>query len=92
MCRPYGYQFFVFADGIFAGTLSPVVMDSRTDGAASAVRLESPDRITADFLRYTATDPLCCASRISTAAYRVNRFALGPVVTMFNVRTGPPTE
>ncbi|PYM44502.1 MAG: LppP/LprE family lipoprotein, partial [Candidatus Rokuibacteriota bacterium] len=33
MCRPLSYQAFVFVKGRFAGTLSPVPMDSREDGA-----------------------------------------------------------
>ena len=33
MCRPRMYQAFVFVRGVFAGTLSPKPMDSRTDGA-----------------------------------------------------------
>lgn len=92
MCRPFGYQIFVFADGVFAGTLSPAPMDSRFDGAVVPVRLESPDRITADFLRYVDADPLCCPSRISKATFVVNHNALGPVVTLSSVRTGPPTD
>ena len=31
MCRPLGYQSFVFVDGVFAGTVSPEPMNSRTD-------------------------------------------------------------
>src|SRR5215207_4666872 len=33
MCRPAQYQTFVFVSGTFAGTLSPILMDSRVDGA-----------------------------------------------------------
>lgn len=36
MCRPRQYQDFVFVGGVFAGTLSPQPMDSRTDGALRA--------------------------------------------------------
>src|SRR5262249_13967265 len=32
MCRPLQYQDFAFVNGVFAGTLSPHPMDSRTDG------------------------------------------------------------
>ena len=35
MCRPLGYNVFVFVDGQFAGTISPDVMDSRTDGSGA---------------------------------------------------------
>ena len=33
MCRPLGFQAFVFVDGKLAGTLSPMPMNSRDDGA-----------------------------------------------------------
>ena len=39
MCRPQQYQEFVFVRGVFAGTLSPQLMASRTDGALSRVYL-----------------------------------------------------
>jgi len=45
MCRPLGYQFFVFSGGRFAGTLSPHPMDSRTDGAAQIPRLVSASEL-----------------------------------------------
>src|SRR5262249_12416793 len=32
MCRPNQYQDFVFVDGKFAGTLSPILMGARSDG------------------------------------------------------------
>src|SRR5208283_698236 len=34
MCRPFGYQAFVFVQGLFAGTLAPAPMYPRSDGAA----------------------------------------------------------
>jgi hypothetical protein len=40
MCRPRQYQDFVFVRGVFAGTLSPQPMDSRTDGALSQVSFQ----------------------------------------------------
>ena len=39
MCRPLGYQFFLFVGDDFAGTLSPAPMDSRTDGGLSDLQL-----------------------------------------------------
>ncbi len=69
MCRPLSFQAFVYSEGRYAGTLSPVAMDSRADGALSNVNLTSPTRITAEFVRYTESDPLCCPSRISTVVY-----------------------
>lgn len=66
MCRPRQYQEFVFVRGMFAGTLSPQAMDSRADGALTRVSLQSSSRLTAEYDRYAATDPLCCPSRTTT--------------------------
>jgi len=73
MCRPLSFQAFVYSEGRYAGTLSPLRMDSRTDGALTNVRLTSPTRITAEFVRYKESDPLCCPSRISTVRYSMGR-------------------
>jgi LppP/LprE lipoprotein len=89
MCRPWSFQVFVFVGDRFAGTLSPALMDARTDGAWQAVRVESRFRLTADFLRYTAADPLCCPSRSSEVAYRIDPAAGGPVVVPTTVETRP---
>ena len=70
MCRPWDYQAFVFVSGRYAGTLSPKLMDSRTDGALTEVRVVSPTEIEVVFLRYVDADPLCCPSRLSTVRYR----------------------
>ncbi len=72
MCRPFGYQFFVFVNGDFAGTIAPDAMNSRFDGAATIVRLEAPGRISAQFSRYTDSAPLCCPSRISFVTYAID--------------------
>ena len=87
MCRPWDYQAFVFAKGAFAGTLSPVLMDSRTDGALSDVRVLSPTSVEATFLRYADADPLCCPSRLSTVRYRVDRRPEGPAAVALTVYT-----
>ena len=89
MCRPWDYQAFVFLKGRFAGTLSPLFMDSRTDGALSEVRLLSPASIEVVFLRYVDTDPLCCPSSLTTVRYRVERRAKGPVVVPISARSKP---
>jgi hypothetical protein len=85
MCRPLGYQVFVFVDGVFAGTLSPVPMHSRADGAL--VRAEPLDdhNIVARYSRYAASDPLCCPSRTSTVTFRIDRAI--PLVTPVTVTT-----
>src|ERR1051325_9169879 len=36
MCRPWGFNAFVFAGGRFAGTLSPQPMNSRADGVLAS--------------------------------------------------------
>ena len=71
MCRPRQYQDFVFARGAFVGTLSPHPMDSRTDGALGNVYLQSGTRLTAEFHRYAATDPLCCPSRMTSVVFDI---------------------
>jgi hypothetical protein len=87
MCRPWDYQAFVFVKGRFAGTLSPVLMDSRTDGALSEVRLLSPTSIEVVFLRYVDADPLCCPSRLTTVRYRVERRGKGRVVVPVSAKS-----
>src|SRR5262245_19612530 len=71
MCRPRQFQDFVFVRGVFAGTLSPQAMDSRTDGALERVFLQSATRLTAEYARYAAADPLCCPSRTTQVAFDV---------------------
>lgn len=71
MCRPLDYQVFVFTDGQFTGTLSPIAMDSRTDGSLVNADLYREGYINASFNRYTPEDPLCCASRSSLLFYKV---------------------
>lgn len=87
MCRPLGYQGFVFSGGKFAGTLAPRPMDSRTDGAAQAPELWSAGALSVTFSRYTGRDPLCCPSRISTVRYRIESGNKGPVATATDVST-----
>jgi hypothetical protein len=80
MCRPLAYQSFVFVDGQFVGTISPDPMNSRTTGAGSVITLDG-DRVTARFLRYAPTDPLCCPSRGAVVVdYHVERGPEGPVL------------
>ena len=73
MCRPMGYQAFVYWDGRYAGTLSPVPMNSRTDGALTRIHLTGPARFSADFARYRESDALCCPSRVDSVAYSLRR-------------------
>jgi hypothetical protein len=71
MCRPLQYQGFVFANGAFAGTLSPAPMDSRTDGALGRVTIQNRTRLIAEYSRYAESDPLCCPSRRSLVTFEI---------------------
>ena len=73
MCRPAGYQAFVYWEGRYAGTLSPVLMDSRADGSLIDIALASETDAVAEFARYTNEDALCCPSRQSTVIYTLKR-------------------
>jgi hypothetical protein len=89
MCRPNLYQDFVFVDGKFAGTISPSLMNARSDGGSRKVSFPARNQILVEFDRYTDKDPLCCPSRISEGTYEVRREAGQPTVTLINVRTRP---
>ena len=80
MCRPIGYQDFVFVDGEFAGTLAPEPMASRTDGASDGAHLWGADTISAQYRRYTPDDALCCPSGSTYVEFTITRGADGPVV------------
>jgi hypothetical protein len=87
MCRPEGFQGFVFVDGRFAGTLAPQPMRARSDGTLSAFRLVSEQSLSADFARYLDQDPLCCPSRTSSVRYRIDTVADEPLVVPLDVST-----
>jgi LppP/LprE lipoprotein len=88
MCRPLGFQVFVFADGQFAGTISPEPMDSRTDGVGRVLNV-GRDNVGAQFQRYTPSDPLCCPSSTFLVEYAVDRG--GPLlVPLSSSRTSSP--
>ena len=87
MCRPTGYNIFVFVGGRFAGTLSPAAMNSRDDASSGAVRILGADSLSAEFARYAAQkDALCCPSSRVTVRYRIDRAGAGPVVVPVEVR------
>ena len=71
MCRPRQYQDFVFVRGVFAGTLSPEPMDSRTDGALRQVFLRGNDQLAAEYVRYTSKDAACCPSSTTIVAFEI---------------------
>jgi hypothetical protein len=90
MCRPNGYQGFVFVNGKFAGTLSPSVMDSRTDGAVSGqmITLRNANDIEAEFARYSDKDALCCPHANSLVIYTIKTVP-SPRVFPVAVKTRP---
>jgi hypothetical protein len=89
MCRPTDYQAFVFMSGVFAGTLSPELMNSRTDGALTQIFVPSSDTIQGAYIRYTPQDPVCCPSAQSITTFKVDQSGASPVVVLQNVSTAP---
>lgn len=87
MCRPTGFNVFVFVAGCFAGTLSPAVMDSRTDGVSGAIRILSADAVNAEYARYEQADALCCPTSRVTVTFQVDRAAPSAVVVPTSIRT-----
>jgi LppP/LprE lipoprotein len=87
MCRPLGYQVFVFVDGQFAGTVSPVPMNSRTDGTMDPFELSRPDELDIAFSRYKASDPLCCASGQTFVSYEIKRVEGRPLLVPSSLHT-----
>ncbi|HEY3062443.1 MAG TPA: LppP/LprE family lipoprotein [Chloroflexota bacterium] len=101
MCRPFEFNVFVFSGGQYAGTLSPVNMNSRTDGSLflagpnQVATIGASGTIAADFIRYADTDPLCCPSRGTThVVYRIDHPSGGPVVVpdALTARAGAPAQ
>jgi hypothetical protein len=86
MCRPMGYQLFVFVGGTFAGTLSPQPMNSRADQSSGALRLLQDGIVSAEFLRFTSKDALCCPSAHVSVRYRIDRQQSPPLVVPTEVR------
>jgi hypothetical protein len=80
MCRPLGYQGFVFVGGKLAGTVSPRPMDSRMDGSSAPIHLASTSRLTVGFNRYTESDALCCPSKRQIVTYKIERTGPRPLL------------
>jgi hypothetical protein len=80
MCRPNQVQGFVFANGQFAGTISPAPMDARSDGSGRVLDVRGPGVVTGQFVRYAAADPLCCPSSVFVVEYVVDRSGNVPVL------------
>ncbi|MGJ5814832.1 LppP/LprE family lipoprotein [Paludibaculum fermentans] len=85
MCRPNATQGFVFFDGSFAGTVSPQVMESRSDGDwgstwTNDAVISSKTEFEIEFARYADGDPFCCPSGLTVVKYRINSVEGAPVV------------
>jgi hypothetical protein len=80
MCRPLGYQAFVFVGGTLAGTVSPTPMDSRTDGSTAPIHLTSTSTLTVGFARYKPTDALCCPWKRQIVTYNIDRTGPRPLL------------
>jgi hypothetical protein len=92
MCRPVGFNAFVFAGGAFAGTVSPLPMGARSDGSLARPPAILPGGVVdASFVRFAPTDPLCCPSRPQTRLlYRINRAAGAGQPVLVPERPGAP--
>lgn len=92
MCRPLQFNVFVFSNAQFAGTLSPVLMNSRSDGGLQETYLIDSSSIMATFSRYKDKDPLCCPSRVSTLEYALISSHAHPLVTPLQATTSPASQ
>lgn len=94
MCRPSGYNTFVFSGSRFMGTLSPENMNSREDGSLITATLWNAKSISAEFNRYTSRDALCCPSQKSTVAFEIsgNKLRASEVNTEKTCTTNAPSE
>jgi len=81
MCRPMDYQYFVFVNGRFAGTVSPFAMGSRSDGSASPPSMSGGGKnLDVSFARYAAADPLCCPSSTTYVSYHIDTSGGAPLL------------
>ena len=85
-CAPAKFTLFVFAGGVFAGTLSPDVMSPKRDGVAANVRITGPDAISAEYARYSRTDPGCCPSSRVRVTFKIERGSAPPVVVPLQLK------
>lgn len=97
MCRPLEFQTLVFVGNRVAGTMSPGPMNSRSDGALTNVRLFSETNLSAEYVRYKESDPLCCPSKVEAVSFVIKpdgaNFLLTPEMktdTGTNTESRPP--
>lgn len=96
MCRPMAFNVFVFSGNTFAGTLSPVAMNSREDGVLQVVggvpgvSAAADGGLSAAFTRYAPSDPACCPSKGDTPVkYRVDQVSGSPVLLASQIGSFP---
>jgi hypothetical protein len=80
MCRPQGYQGFVFVGGRLAGTVSPEPMNTRMDGSTGQIHLTSTSRLIIGFNRYMPDDARCCPSKRQIVTYNIERSGPRPLL------------
>jgi hypothetical protein len=80
MCRPLGFQAFVFVGGKLAGTVAPKPMDSRSDGSSGPIHLNTASNLTVGFARYQPDDALCCPSKRQIVTYTIDRTGPRPLL------------
>jgi LppP/LprE lipoprotein len=85
-CEATVFNLFVFVAGRYAGTVAPVAMTQRQDGAAGAVRLTGAETLTTEFARYTPTDSECCPSSRVRVSYRIDRAGDRPMLVAIDTR------
>jgi hypothetical protein len=67
-------------------------MDSRTDGAGRVFDIRGPvGDVTAQFVRYTPTDALCCPSSVFQVEYHVDRDGDAPLLVPLSSRRINPS-
>lgn len=87
MCRPLGYQAFVFVNGRFAGTVSPIAMNARTDGSFKHIYLMQEDKILVEFDRYGLEDLPGTPSHTSYVTFLIKKTKKGPIIVPDNIVT-----
>jgi hypothetical protein len=80
VCRPLGYQCFVFINREFAGKIAPQPMDSLSDCAADTVNLWFAGQLSAEFRRCAANDAICCPSGSTYVDYTIVNTPAVPVL------------
>ncbi len=85
MCRPVAYQVFAFRDGRYVGTVSPILMTSRSDGSFVTAKTTANGMLAVDFARYVDADAMCCPHATTRVTFTLRtirgRSAIVPVAT-----------